>query len=72
MARPNGHNSPHPLALRLSGTTWSRVSILPYLYILGGITVGPGEGRVPAGRQFPNGGSQRPVILKLAGSTWKR
>jgi hypothetical protein len=112
---PNGHNWPHPLALRLSGTTWSRVSmpdaldvtgvaitgknaawaigdteqqselarwnghawtwefsILPYLYILGGITADPGGAAFTVGQQFPNGGSQRPVILRLAGSTWKK
>ncbi len=112
---PNGHNWPHPLALRLSGTTWSRVSvpdvldvdgvastgtnaawaigeteqqsvlahwnghtwtwefsILPYLYIMGGITAGPGGTAFAVGEHFPIGGSQVPAILKLTGSTWKK
>jgi hypothetical protein len=114
---PNGHTFPHPLALRLSGTTWSRVavpdvldvtgvaitgtntawaigateqqfefahwnghtwtwefSILPVrdTYILGGIAASPAGAAFTVGYEFPNGGSQIPVSLKLAGSTWKK
>jgi hypothetical protein len=32
---PNGHNWPHPLALRLSGTTWSRVPVPLVLEVTG-------------------------------------
>jgi hypothetical protein len=114
---PNGHNWPHPLALRLSGTTWSRVPV-PYVlevtgvaitgtnaawaigateqqfkfarwnghtwtwefsitpvqdtYILGGIAAGPRGAAFTVGYEFPAGGPQVPVVLKLAGSTWKK
>lgn len=114
---PNGHNWPHPLALRLSGATWSRVpvpfvlevtgvaitgtrsawaigateqqfkfahwnghtwtwefSITPVqdTYILGGIAAGPRGAAFTVGYEFPGGGPQVPVSLKLAGSTWKK
>jgi hypothetical protein len=114
---PNGHNWPHPLALRLSGTSWSRVpvplvlevtgvaitgthaawaigateqqfkfahwngrtwtwefSITPVqdTYILGGIAAGPRGAAFTVGYEFPNGGPQVPVSLKLAGSTWEK
>jgi hypothetical protein len=114
---PNGHNWPHPLALRLSGSMWSRVSV-PYVldmtgvattgtnaawaigateqqfefarwnghtwtwefsilpvqdtYILGGIAAGPRGAAFTVGYEFPDGGRQVPVSLKLAGSTWKK
>jgi len=35
---PNGHNWPHPLALRLSGTTWSRVP-MPYVLEVTGVAI---------------------------------
>jgi hypothetical protein len=114
---PNGHNWPHPLALRLSGTSWSRVpvplvlevtgvaitgthaawaigateqqskfahwngrtwtwefSITPVqdTYILGGIAAGPRGTAFTVGYEYPNGGAQVPVSLKLTGSTWKK
>jgi hypothetical protein len=114
---PNGHNFPKALALRLSGTKWSRVSvplgvditgvaitgtnaawaiaateqqyefvywngrtwtskfsILPEqdFFILGGIAAGPRGAAFTVGYEFPSGGRQVPVSLKLAGSRWKK
>jgi hypothetical protein len=114
---PNGHNWPHPLALRLTGTTWSRVpvplilevtgvaitgtraawaigateqqfkfahwngrawtwefSITPVqdTYILGGIAAGPRGAAFTVGYEFPGGGPQVPVSLRLAGPAWKK
>jgi hypothetical protein len=60
---------------RWNGHTWTwELSILPVqdLYILGGIAAGPGGAAFTVGYEFPNGGSQVPVSLKLAGSTWKK
>lgn len=35
---PNGHNWPRPLALKLSGTSWSRVSV-PYVLDMTGVAI---------------------------------
>jgi hypothetical protein len=50
------------------------LSILPVrdTYILGGIAAGPLGAAFAVGQEFPNGGKQVPVSLKLAGSTWKK
>jgi len=113
---PNGHIFPRPLALRLSGATWSRVSVpnvidvmgvattgantawaigtneqfselahwnghtwtwetIPPVrdtYLLDGIAASPAGAAFAVGNVIPPLGTPVPVILKLAGSTWKR
>ncbi len=57
-----------------NGSKWtSEFSILPELdfYIFGGIAT-RGGAAFTAGYEIPNGGSQVPAILKLAGSKWKK
>jgi hypothetical protein len=41
-------------------------------FILGGIAAGPRGAAFTVGYEYPNGGRQVPVSLKLAGSRWKK